>query len=258
MEYNIDINIKSGIYRIVNTINDKYYIGSAYDLYKRFKDHKSALKSNRHHNKQLTRFVNKYGLDKLNFELLEECNIEKLELKEQYYISNTKNIFNETLFVDAINRGRKLSDSHKQKISESIKSKGIIRSEETKAKISKANKGHKYNLGKIHTKETKLKLSNNLERNKKISESLKGRKVDWVKHTDITKQKIGEKNKYNNCKPILQIDQNNNIIKEWYSISEASQYYSYISNIKSIRSSISDCLRGKTKTSLKFKWKYKI
>jgi group I intron endonuclease len=81
MEYNIDINIKSGIYRIVNTINDKYYIGSAYDLYKRFKDHKSALKSNRHHNKQLTRFVNKYGLDKLNFELLEECNIEKLELK---------------------------------------------------------------------------------------------------------------------------------------------------------------------------------
>jgi group I intron endonuclease len=179
MEYNINNNIQSGIYKIINTINKKYYIGSAYDLYKRFKDHKSALKSNRHHNKQLTRFVNKYGLDKLNFELLEKCNIEELELKEQYYISNTKNIFNETLFVDAVNRGRKLSDEHKQKISNSIKLKNITRSDETKAKISKANKGHKFNLGKIHTEETKQKISNNIERGKKISEALKGRKITW-------------------------------------------------------------------------------
>jgi group I intron endonuclease len=258
MEYKLDKNIKTGIYKITNNINKRYYIGSAYVLYKRFKEHRSALESNRHHNRQLTRFVNKYGICNLNFELLEECNITELESKEQYYISNTKNIFNETLDVKSPNRGKKLSKKHKQNISNSIKAKNIIRSEETKAKISKANKGHKFNLGKHHSEETKQKISHNVERNKKISESLKGRKVDWVKHTLETKQKIGEKNKYIGCKPILQLDKDNNILKEWYSISEASRCYSYISNMGSVRSSISDCLRGKTKTSLKFKWKYKI
>ena len=257
MEYNINKIIQSGIYKITNNINNKYYVGSAYNLYKRYKEHKNTLEKNKHHNKQLTRFVKKYGLDRLKFELLEECNIDNLELREQYYIDNGKNIFNESMDVKSPNRGKKLSKKHKHNISKSIKAKNIKRSEETKTKISKANKGHKYNLGKKHTIETRLKISNNKERNEKISKALVGRKVDWIKHTDKTKQKIGEKNKYNNCKPIIQLDKENNIIKEWKSISEASNYYSHISNSKSIRSAISDCLRGKTKTSLKFKWKYK-
>jgi len=172
MEYTINKNIQSGIYKITNTINKKYYIGSAYDLYKRFKDHRSALESNRHHNKQLTRFVKKYGLNKLKFELLEECNIENLELKEQYYISNTKNIFNETMNVKACNRGKKLSEEHKQRISKSIKAKHIKRSDETKAKISKANKGHKHNLGRIQSEETKIKIAQT-KIGKKFSEESK-------------------------------------------------------------------------------------
>lgn len=259
MEYKINKIIKSGIYKITNKINKKYYIGSAYDLYKRFKEHKSALENNRHHNKQLTRFVNKYNINNLNFELLEECSILELECKEQYYISNSKNLFNETLDVKSPNRGKKLSKKHKLNISNSIKLKNIKRSEETKQKISKANKGKtgKYERTNEQKCILKNKILNNLERNQKISKALKGRKVNWINHTEETKQKIGEKNKYNNCKPVLQLDKQNNIIKEWYSISEASRYYSYYSNFESVRSSISDCLRGKTKTSLKFKWKYK-
>ena len=179
MKYYISGHIQSGIYKITNKINKKYYIGSAYDLYKRYKDHRSALVSNRHHNKQLTRFVNKHGIDNLKFCLLEECTLEELELKEQYYITNNKNLFNETADVKSPNRGKKLSDEHKQNISNSIKAKGIKRSDETKAKISKANKGHKFNLGKTHNDETKQKISNNKERGEKISKALKGRKITW-------------------------------------------------------------------------------
>lgn len=179
MRYYVSGHIQSGIYKITNKINKKYYVGSAYDLYKRYKEHRSALVSNRHHNKQLTRFVNKYGIDNLEFNLLEECLIEELESREQYYINSDKNLFNETVDVKACNRGKKLSEEHKQRISKSIKAKGIKRSKETKQKISKANKGHKFNLGKNHSEETKQKISNNKERGEKISKALKGRKITW-------------------------------------------------------------------------------
>jgi group I intron endonuclease len=174
MKYYVSGHIQTGIYKITNKINKKCYIGSAYDLYKRYKDHRSALVSNRHHNTQLTRFVNKYGIDSLQFSLLEECSVENLELREQYYITNSKNLFNETLDVKACNRGKKLSEEHKQRISESIKTKKITRSDETKAKISKANKGHKYNLGRVQSEETKLKIAQS-KIGKKLSEENKQR-----------------------------------------------------------------------------------
>jgi hypothetical protein len=163
--------------------------------------------------------------------------------RNQYWhniVNKNNDIFKSKILFEGLSEEEALLK--KREIELDLKNKGYILSNIIECGIKAGTTGMK------HSEESK----------RKISEGLKGRKVDWVKHTDITKQKIGEKNKYNNCKPILQIDQNNNIIKEWYSISEASQYYSYISNIKSIRSSISDCLRGKTKTSLKFKWKYKI
>ena len=70
-----------------------------------------------------------------------------------------RDIFNETLDVRACNRGKRLSEEHKQRISESIKAKNIKRSDETKAKISQANKGHKHNLGRIQSEETKIKIA---------------------------------------------------------------------------------------------------
>ncbi len=78
--------------------------------------------------------VNKYGLDKLKFCLLEECQSEDLESREQYYITNSKNLFNETIDVKACNRGKKLSEETKQKISNN---------KERSEKISKALKGRK-------------------------------------------------------------------------------------------------------------------
>ena len=43
--------MKSGIYKITNKINGKFYIGSAIDFIKRKKEHIYWLKKNNHHNK---------------------------------------------------------------------------------------------------------------------------------------------------------------------------------------------------------------
>ena len=59
----------SGIYKIVNKINGKYYVGSSKDVINyRWIHHKRALRSNRHKNDYLQNAWNKYGED--NFEII--------------------------------------------------------------------------------------------------------------------------------------------------------------------------------------------
>lgn len=76
----------SGIYRIINLENDKSYVGSAVNIANRWRRHKNDLKKNKHHSILLQRSFNKYGIDKFKIEILEECCLEKLIEKEQYYI----------------------------------------------------------------------------------------------------------------------------------------------------------------------------
>jgi len=52
---------KSGIYKIVNLVNDKIYIGSSINLKNREKDHFKDLKGNYHSNRYLQYAFNKYG-----------------------------------------------------------------------------------------------------------------------------------------------------------------------------------------------------
>lgn len=78
----------SGVYAIVNSLDNKKYIGSTGDLRKRFRQHYSALVRKNHPNIHLQRAVNKYGIDKFYFIVLERCeNIQDtLLLIEQKYI----------------------------------------------------------------------------------------------------------------------------------------------------------------------------
>ena len=85
---------------------------------------------------------------------------------------------------------KKITDDGKKRLSEFNKNK--IVSSETKDKISKSLIGHKRNLGKFHTIDTKLKISNS--------------KKGSIPH-----------NKYK----IIQYDMNMNFIKEWDSATDA-------------------------------------
>jgi hypothetical protein len=132
--------------------------------------------------------------------------------------------------------------------------------EKTKQKISQTTIGHKKSLetktkmslshkGKILSKEIKDKISNS-NKGKTFSSS----HIDNLKKGHLKKDKDFYKNKKwlkNIEKPITQYDLKGNFIKDWSSIREASEYL----NIN--RSSISQHLGGKQKTSGGYIWKYK-
>lgn len=85
------------IYKISNSVNSRIYIGSAINYRLRKNRHITQLNRNIHCNKKLQRFVNKYGIDKLKFTIVEECKKDELLIKEQFYINNSnclKNGFN--------------------------------------------------------------------------------------------------------------------------------------------------------------------
>src|SRR5258708_4672651 len=80
----------SGIYRIVNTINGLFYLGSAVDLRRRWRLHYNELQRNDHHNSKLQRAWNKYGPDAFTFEVLEFVLSPFLLAREQYWLDKLK------------------------------------------------------------------------------------------------------------------------------------------------------------------------
>ena len=84
--------VKSGIYKITNTVNGKFYIGSSADIAQRFCAHKSDLRRNAHNNPILQRAWNKHGPDKFTFEIIEECSSDQKLLfeREQHYLDLLK------------------------------------------------------------------------------------------------------------------------------------------------------------------------
>jgi group I intron endonuclease len=131
------LNRKSGIYLILNLVNGKFYIGSAFDFYERFHAHKSYLKNNSHHNSHLQRAYWKYGAENFIFIILEET--ENIAEREQWWIdaaNATVNGYNIQLIVNS--------------------ALGIKRSDETKAKMST------WQIGKTIDEEHRNKISETL------------------------------------------------------------------------------------------------
>jgi group I intron endonuclease len=78
--------MKTGIYKILNTTNNKVYIGSATHIEKRWRDHKWYLNHNIHHNSHLQSSWNKYGAEVFEFIILLECRIDDLLTNELKFI----------------------------------------------------------------------------------------------------------------------------------------------------------------------------
>lgn len=73
-----------GIYKITNKTNNKSYIGQTNDIQRRFIEHKTKGTSSRI---PLDIAIQKYGVDNFSFEIIEECTLEELNEKEQYWIA---------------------------------------------------------------------------------------------------------------------------------------------------------------------------
>lgn len=69
-----------GIYLLYFDNSDKVYVGQSVDIYKRFRDHKSALRLYKHTNFLLQDAYRSYGEPKL--QIIEECSISELDSLE--------------------------------------------------------------------------------------------------------------------------------------------------------------------------------
>ena len=76
-----------GIYKITNIITKDAYIGQSIQIEERFKEHKNPTNWKREKNKKLYQNFLNFGLNNFTFEVLEECEIQELNEKEQYWIS---------------------------------------------------------------------------------------------------------------------------------------------------------------------------
>lgn len=174
---------KSGIYKIVNKVNGKVYIGSSISIQDRWLNHTSSLNLNKHPNSHLQRAYNKYGADNMSFEVIELIPEEQLAQREGYWIEslcsyNRQYGYNIARIVEGrvkateetrkkmtaaqIERwnkvvDRKQSDEHIAKLSKARK--GRIINDEWKSNISNSLIGNTYCLGFKHTDETKANLS---------------------------------------------------------------------------------------------------
>lgn len=185
---NKNIPNSSGIYIIKNIINGLVYVGSSNKMRHRRNQHFSCLRAKKHCNNKLQNAFNKYGEENFFFCVLETCSENVLIEREQFWID----------FFDACqqNKGYNLE----------IKVDRSVIAEETKRKISLNHK--KYWLGR--------KLS--IKHRKKMSES-NCKFWENKKFSDCHKQNISNSLK----RKILQIDQNGNIINEFFGIEEAAE-----------------------------------
>src|SRR5438034_11744839 len=120
-----DITLKSGIYKITNTTNDKKYIGKDSNLPKRWSTHIGLLREGAHGNSHLQASYKKYGEDAFVYEILEYCEKKDLKTREQHYMD----------LLDTLNptKGYNKKDADDN-----------IISEETRIKMSEAQIGKKH------------------------------------------------------------------------------------------------------------------
>lgn len=194
-----------GVYAIVNTLNNKVYIGSTIHRFSlRFATHRHLLVRGKHHSIHLQRAWNKYGAENFSFRILETCDEDQCLIRELFYINkfdSYKNGYNRCPTPYG-SRGLKFSPESKAKMAKAHL--GIKHSEETKAKMSESAKGvskteeHKQNLWKNrqgwkHSEESKAKTSATLQ-----LLIASGKTIGWKKghkHSVEAKEKMSKARK---------------------------------------------------------------
>ena len=83
-----------GVYKITNTITGDFYIGSSKDVKRRWANHKCLSKWNEHPNNPMYLDMQRYGVDKFEFDILCEVEPEHLKEKEQQFIEKMHPIYN--------------------------------------------------------------------------------------------------------------------------------------------------------------------
>lgn len=211
----------SGIYKIVNKVNGKYYVGSSSNIYIRWKCHLKELRGGYHHNDHLQRAFNKYGEDNFEFITVKlDISNEKLLTEEQCFLDvakkNKPKTYNATFIAgkvemtDATRKKIGLSAlGHKRNVGRKYSSETIEKRKQSRAWYKSHNQLTRKKisdsaLGRFMSEETKSKISNtlkgsvphNLDKtvisflNMKSGESFRGTKNDFIKKFNLLKQPV--------------------------------------------------------------------
>lgn len=78
----------TGIYKIVNKINGKVYVGQSVDIVERWKQHgyKAFNQNELAYNSAIHAAFRKYGIENFELVVLEECAVSELDERERYWI----------------------------------------------------------------------------------------------------------------------------------------------------------------------------
>lgn len=150
--------MNSGIYKIINVENLKFYIGSACNLIRREYEHFNLLKQNKHYNKYLQRAYNK-NPKAFKFIKLTNCPREYLIKMEQWFLDSMKPEYN--LLPNAHSMlGFKFSKKTKE-----------LKSNQTKAQIIRQKQN------RVTNSKLKLTIDNVADIKKMIAFNISGRKI---------------------------------------------------------------------------------
>ncbi len=154
-------NKKSGIYRWINKINGKTYIGSAINIPKRLYQYYSKKNMETYLKKRKSAIYSailKHGISNFKLEILKYCSRAQCIKGEQYYIDLLKPEYNILKIAGSL-LGFKHSDESRAKMS-------APKSEEHKANISASKMGNSY--GKNQPNALKIQVTD-LELNTKTT-----------------------------------------------------------------------------------------
>ncbi|MBN1046202.1 hypothetical protein DVW08_12705 [Clostridium botulinum] len=267
------------IYKVINKINNKIYIGqTTQTIERRWEGHLYDCKKAK--NNKFYNAINKYGKENFKIEIVENDISSQALLNEReiYWIKfydSYKSGYNSTLGgeespmhykavrekVSSTNKGRVFSEEHRKKISIAHKGKpGTPYTEKHKRYMSKILTGRKVsidtrnklriiNLGKKQSIETRLKRSNSMkgrksteEHKRKISTSLKENSYSPVGKENVK------------SKPVLQVDiKTGEILKKFESACLAENYMGKPKNW----GSIIRVANGQRKSAYGYKWIWK-
>lgn len=204
------------IYKSTNNASGKSYVGQTNDVDRRQEEHiADAMHGSDCH---FHRAIRKYGKESFTWTLIEECEDHLSNEREAFWIDHFGTFvdgYNMTTGGDSsfertvisVDTRRKMSESH---MGERNHNFGVPKSEETKRKMSEAQKGRKLTeeqrrknrearLGRKHSSETRVKMSEarrghivTEETKRKISEGNKGKKMSQASCEKMSAVKKGK------------------------------------------------------------------
>ena len=184
-----------GVYRIVNTTDGKFYIGSAIDIRMRMRFHLYDLRKNKHHTPHLQRAYLRDGETAFRFEVVELCSLDVVREREQHYL-DTLRPFDDSIGYNISPRadcGPIVSWTPEMRAATSARFRGVTKSADHRRKIGEAQKWRR------HTPEMRMHLSNKVTefysdpRNRDaVSEQRKGKTHRGVPHSLETRRKMSE------------------------------------------------------------------